>query len=57
MRHETWKHYFIHILYSPQAVCPTDRVTNHSTQHNGVYVNMAFSPESNGTAVTRGAMS
>lgn len=57
MRHETCKPYLIHTLHCPQAVRPTDRVTDHSTQHNGIDVNMAFSSESNGTVITEGPMS
>lgn len=57
MRHETCKPYLIHTLHCPQAVRPTDRVTDHSTQHNGVDVNTAFSSESNGTVITKGPMS
>lgn len=54
LRHETSKLHLIRFLYHLQTVCPTNGVTNHTTQHAGVYVNIVFSSESNGPARIRG---
>lgn len=57
MRCGTSKLYLIHSVYSLEAVFSTSGVTNHTTQHVRVYVNIIFSSEPNAIARIRGPQS